>query len=169
MKRSILVEQLREELDYSPQTGEFRWKKADKMGPRLAGKIAGGVTSLGYWKIRVCGELYVAHRLAWLHVHGRWPAQQLDHINGDRADNRIENLRECSPGENSQNRAKSKNNTSGFNGVSWSSATNNWRARIRINRKLLELGGYSTPEEAYSKYLEVKAQVHKFQPSPRCA
>jgi hypothetical protein len=94
-KRTILTAALvRELLDYDPKTGVFRWRSTTRKGEQ-AGSVAGSLQSDGIWRILVNGREYNAHRLAWLHVYGKWPPLVLNHINGDKADNRIANLREA--------------------------------------------------------------------------
>ena len=158
----LTAERLRDALDYNPETGEFRWKSPRKKV--VVGSIAGCVSSDGYRRIRIDGDRYRAHRLAWLYVNGRWPAFDIDHINGLRADNRIENLREARRGENNQNkRSPQTNNKSGFLGVTRRKDTGRWRAAIMISRKHISIGDFETPEEAYAAYLKAKAEFHPFQ------
>jgi hypothetical protein len=113
----------------------------------------------GYVCIRIDNILYTAHRLAWLYVHGNWPAHQLDHINKNRSDNRLCNLREATNAENAQNRKRSDNKT-GYTGVN--QENNKWKAEIKLNYKTIRLGLFETPEEAYSAYLSAKHGLHPF-------
>lgn len=85
-------------LHYDELTGIFTWRH--DRGHGLAGKVAGTRTLHGYWQISINDRLYRAHRLAWFYVHGVWPARVLDHIDGDRLNNRLNNLRDISPKEN---------------------------------------------------------------------
>ncbi len=101
----------------------------------------------------------MAHRLAWLYVHGTWPAMRVDHRNGNPADNRIRNLRLATNSENRQNLHKAhKNNLSGLLGVSRNG--NNWAATIKINGKRIGLGTYKTAEAAHAVYLVAKRELH---------
>lgn len=95
-RASLTAETVRALLDYSGDTGHFRWKET--------GKPAGGLQDKGYRIIEIGGTPYYAHRLAWLYTHGVWPEADLDHINRNRDDNRIENLRDVSRSENNRNR-----------------------------------------------------------------
>jgi hypothetical protein len=84
----------------------------------------------------------------------------VDHINGNLLDNRRENLRICTQAENRYNSQKSKSNTSGYKGVSWSNSVKKWRSQIRRNKKNLHLGYYDTPEEAYATYCIASKKYH---------
>ena len=103
---------------------------------------------------------YSAHRLAWLYVHGAWPTGQIDHINGDRGDNRISNLRDVTPALNTQNqrRAARSNKSSGLLGVT--ANRGRWLAQISIGGKSRNLGRYATPEEAHAVYVAAKRVLH---------
>ncbi len=99
-RSDITPELLRERLSYCPTTGVLRWK----VGPN-AGKPAGGVKS-GYVRIAISGVNVFAHRAAWAITHGKWPNEVIDHINRNRQDNRLENLRDVSGTENARNKGK---------------------------------------------------------------
>lgn len=113
----------------------------------------------GYRVIRIDDALYLAHRLAWFYVTGNWPANQIDHINGVRDDNRFSNLREATNLQNAHNR-KYNRNKSGFQGVR--KENSKWLAEIKINYKAVRLGLFNTPEEAHCAYLIAKRQHHPF-------
>lgn len=89
-----------DDLVYCPDSGAFLWRKS--------GKLAGSKTSEGYISIKVCGKAIFAHRIAWFILNKSWPVNFIDHINGDRSNNRIENLRECTHKQNHENRNISK-------------------------------------------------------------
>lgn len=142
----ITRERLMEVFDYDPAEGVFRWKKARL--PTLVGKKSGSL-SKGYVQIAVDSKVFQAHRLAWLWVHGVWPSKFIDHINGDKADNRIDNLREATTSQNMMNRPKSPRNTSGHKGVHWSSDRDKWTAVIKLpDKRLKRVGDFDTVEEA---------------------
>ena len=158
---TITLEELQRVLDYCPETGVFRWKER-KQGRR---SVAGGKDPGGYIHICINYESYPAHRLAWLYAQGVWPEHQIDHINRNPSDNRIENLREATDAENSQNRSIGRNNTSGYVGVTWNRQAEKWQAQIVVKGKYKNLGLYDTPEAAYEAYLAAKAQRHTFCPA----
>jgi len=143
--------ELKSLLRYEPDTGNFI--RLTKVSNRVnVGDVAGGIQNSGYISIKVSGKYYRAHRLAWLYTHGMWPNEMLDHINGDKADNRLCNLRECSRVQNGRNQKLSHVNTSGFKGVCWHKASNKWMACIGINKKQKHLGLYYTAEDAAIAY-----------------
>lgn len=148
----LTAERLREVLSYDPETGEFRWRVSNS--PRAqAGALAGSAASTGYRDIRVDKQLYRSHRLAWLYVHNTWPANEIDHINGDKADNRLTNLREATSSQNKVNQVRLRaDNSSGLRGVSWSAANQKWLAKIRHQGQQKNLGYFQTKEQAAEAY-----------------
>ncbi len=154
----IDVATVRDMLDFDPETGEFAWR--NPIGTKVkAGQRAGNRRHDGYWRIRVCGELHLSHRLAWLHAYGVWPTKHIDHINGDTSDNRLCNLRDASRAENAQNqRTPMVTNTSGLLGVSKDG--NRWRARIYVAGHETVIGHFDTPQAAHSAYVEAKRRDH---------
>lgn len=149
-----------EYLSYDPEAGVFKWiKRSGKRG--IVGKVAGNLDSKGYWRISALGKTIQGHRLALLLTHKRWPAGEVDHINGDRSDNRLCNLREADRSINGQNiRTPMAHNTSGYLGVYFHKQNKRWVAAIKVNKKSIHLGQFSTPEEAHARYLEAKRQLH---------
>lgn len=124
--------------DYDPLTGVIR-NRAPRKKIRV-GEISGSRTANGYREIGIGRHRYLAHRIAWAMVHGDIPrTAQIDHINGKRDDNRIENLRLVEQSHNSRNSALSQLNTSGVPGVSWDKQRNMWRARIKVNGREIGL------------------------------
>jgi hypothetical protein len=154
---------LKQMLSYSEHTGQFTWETPSKYRPEYQGKIAGSLHSVGYIHISILGKSYKAHRLAWLYVHGVWPLTNLDHINGDRADNRISNLREATHAQNAQNRKHARRgHTLGVLGVVWRERNKKYEARIHIEGKYKYLGLFATAEEAHAAYLTAKRAAHPF-------
>lgn len=123
------LKDLRSNLDYDKLTGEFRWRVSGK-GIKV-GKPTGHSRVDGYKEICFRRKRVLAHRLAWFYVTGRWPKEQIDHINHNRSDNRWSNLREVSHTDNMRNHSKTKANTSGHVGVCWDKAKDKWLVRVR--------------------------------------
>jgi hypothetical protein len=143
--------ELQSKLYYNREEGSFYW---------MSGKQAGHVsTKDGYRRISFNDSKYLAHRLAWFYVYREWPQNNIDHINGNKDDNRIENLRDVTQGVNLQNMKKVRT-TSGFVGVH-KGRRSKYRARIRVAGVQLNLGEYHTPEEAHQAYLAAKEIYHE--------
>jgi hypothetical protein len=162
--REIRIERVRELLDYFPDTGEFVWRRRRTnsrfWNTRYAGKIAGHRYPRGYLTLAIDGRAILVHRLAWAYVHGVWPLFDIDHINGDPSDNRIENLREADGRQNGFNQGLRKSNTSGIKGVSWAANAGKWQATMRIHGKATYLGRFPTKEEAAAAYAAASAKHH---------
>jgi hypothetical protein len=119
--------------------------------------------TLGYVVIGAMKNQFYAHRLAWFYMTGRWPKEQIDHINGNRADNRFCNLREASDGYNKQNRrAAQADNKCGFLGVHWNKQARAWQAELKTKGRKTYLGRFKTPEEAHEAYIDGKRRLHLF-------
>ena len=163
---------LRKLLRYEPDTGNLFWRHRDaslfkterdckRWHNRYGGKQAGCINGRGYIVIRLSGRGLRAHRIAWAIHHGRWPTDQIDHVNGDRADNRIENLREVTIQENQKNKKTPCTNTSGVMGVRWDKQRAKWRALIKVDGKAQHLGCFDSIEDAAAA--RAKAEVeHDF-------
>jgi hypothetical protein len=165
MPREITRARVVELLDYDPGTGEFRWKRSK--GRASAGSLAGWRRgSSGYLQIGINRQLYQAHRLAWLVMHGAMPTypMEIDHINRDKSDNRIANLRVVSRAENTHNSGLQRNNTSGYTGVNWHRRHQKYVARIQANGKPKFLGYFATADAAHAAYLAAKAILHPTAP-----
>jgi hypothetical protein len=164
LKESILSqEMLKDILSYDKDTGVFIWIK--KINPRSGkvkvGNIAGGLSN-GYRVIKINNNNYCAHRLAWLYIYGKWPKNEIDHINGIRSDNRIENLRDVLHSENLQNqRNPRKNSKLGIMGASLHT-DGRYQAHLKHNGKIKYIGLFDTPEQAHEAYLIEKRKIHKF-------
>ena len=145
----LTAEYLRSILRYDPATGIFTRKVRTSRNVKV-GDIVGSQNGDGYLLISVRSRRHKAHRLAWLYVYGAWPEDQIDHINRNRSDNRISNLREATNKQNMQNASKRSDNTSGHPGVSWYKQKSKWQAKITHNQKKIHLGSFTTMEEALS-------------------
>jgi hypothetical protein len=158
-KADLTVARVRELLEYDPETGQILWRTTGK--GRRPNRVAGTIGPQGYSFIIVDRGRWRAHRLAWAYMHGAFPVQDIDHINGDRADNRIANLREVSNRVNSQNRRRpGSDNKSGYLGVSWKTRLGRWIAVIQVDGRHKHLGSFATPEEASATYIAAKRQFH---------
>lgn len=153
----LSVEDILNALIYNPETGEFRWRKRaldhfkSRQGmavwnSKYPGQIAGCLDSNGYIKIKLFDRGYLAHRLAWYLTYGEW-GECIDHINSDRADNRISNLRSVNHSINQKNQKMHSTNTSGHTGVSQVKG-GRWVARIKVDGKQIHLGSFWTMEDA---------------------
>lgn len=157
----ITQELLKELLEYNSETGIFTWKKFQN-GRAVSGSVAGCVSG-GYVHIKVCKERFTAHRLAWLYMTGSFPSGHIDHIDMDRSNNRIVNLRDSTRSENGQNRVRAQsNNSSGFLGVYKKKNSKKWCAQIVVSKKNKFLGVFDTAEEASKAYLNAKRNMHPF-------
>lgn len=152
----ITADRLRDLMSYNTQTGVFTWNDGVVGIGRRTRKEG---NSWGYTSIGVDGRRYGAHQLAWLYVMGEFPNGDIDHINGDRADNRISNLRAATRSANMQNlRGAHKDSATGFLGVHKS--RNKFSAEIMVGGVKHRLGTFDRPELAHAAYLEAKRKLH---------
>ena len=154
----ITQEELQSKFNYDPDTGIFTRKYT--YSKFLKGSEVGCKDSEGYLVISFTNKCYKAHRLAWLYVYGEFPKYNLDHINGNPSDNRILNLREANESQNGFNRKLSKNNTSGYKGVTFSKKSNKWQAAVTVNKKLKYLGQFEDLEFAALVAKEARIKYH---------
>lgn len=150
---------LRQLLRYEPDKGKLFWRRRPiGMFPdrrawkiwntRYAHKEAFTSFSNGYRDGRIFDRAYRAHRVVWAIVYGETPSMEIDHIDGDRANNRIENLRLVTGAENQRNKGLNKNNTSGVLGVCWDKGRGKWMARISHKGKAVSLGRFDNKNDA---------------------
>lgn len=157
----VTADEIREMFRYDPETGEFQ--RAVTRGQWRAGQVAGTRHNQGYWQISIRGRTYLAHRLAWLYMTGKWPQADIDHRNGDRGDTRFSNLREATRAENKQNEnAPIADSASGLRGVNWHKAGKGWEARIRAGGVRRHLGIYESKYAAHAAYMAAKKSLHPF-------
>ena len=153
--KELTQEELKQVLHYDPETGVFTWLVA--VGGVMVGDVAGTTHVQGYVQVRV-GGFYLAHRLAFLYMTGNFPSIDIDHINGNRSDNRWGNLRPCTHQQNMFNMKTRVDSISGFKGVT--RKRNGWQARIMINGKPKFLGVFDTPEQAAKVYEGHAKKLH---------
>ena len=150
----------RKHFTYFEETGVVR-SASNRRNVRVGDKV-GGYDRQGYIVTTLFKKPVKVHRLAWALHYGEWPKGQIDHINGDKSDNRIENLRVVSNLQNKQNIMPPVNNTSGYLGVSYHKKSGKFAANIKVDGKITYLGVFETPELASIAYKEAKEKMHPF-------
>ena len=165
MKRNLMTAEIaRNYLSYNKETGyltylerqsvsHIRRYDATKWNAKHAGKRACRLGHKGNIVVTLCDKVWLAHRIAWLIVTGEWPVDQIDHINGNRSDNRWCNLRAANNSQNHANVGLLSSNTSGLKGASWSKRYKKWVAQIGFNKMTIHLGRYDCPAAAHFAYL----------------
>lgn len=165
MADEIIAARVRELLHYDPSTGVFtrkiRLAQRHNVDDRADFLITGG-NNEGYCRVSFDSKRYLAHRVAWIYVHGKWPELDIDHINGNKSDNRLENLRAVNRTTNLENlrKPKGENTASGFLGVTVRNK-HRYVAKIQVNKKSIHIGIFDTATEAHAAYLVVKRKLHK--------
>lgn len=181
----IGIEYLRDCLRYEPDTGLIYWLERPvhhfsstaargKFNARYANKVAGSNDGAGYVRITVTvpgeGPRHLrGHRIGFALHTGAWPKIHLDHIDGDRSNNRIANLRESDDSQNMRNSPARPTNKTGFKGVCYLDKVGRYRAQIMLKGRQHFLGEYATPEEAYKKYCEAAERLHGNFANTTCA
>lgn len=155
---AITQNRLKELLNYDVVAGIFIWKESK--GAAKKGAVAGSISGQGYVNIKLDGLIFRAHRLAWLWVYGVFPSGPLDHINGNRSDNRISNLRVATLSENQHNQGMRSDNKSGIKGVSWDDKSKFWRAQIKKNGHLIRIGSFRDLNEARIAMEKARIELH---------
>lgn len=150
---TLSAKEAREMLSYDAETGTISWL-VFRGSNALRGDVAGTKTIYGYIQVRVKQRFYKAHRLAFLLKNGKWPKEEVDHINGNQMDNRWCNLRQASRFQNAKNVKLRSDNVTGFKGVSWHKRANKFYARIAHNGKQIYIGLFLTAEDANRAYRE---------------
>ena len=153
----LTKELLHEYFDY--QDGKLLWSKMSGTRSDLVGKEAGSINEQNYRRIKIGNKLYMAHRVVFMYHHGYMPPE-VDHIDCDRQNNRIENLRAVSKKENCWNRKMPTSNTSGIKGVCWHKSSNRWYVQLQVNKKMKYLGIYEDIELAELVAIEARSKYH---------
>lgn len=152
------IEELKELLHYEPYTGLFRWK-VDRAGKARVGSVAGCITVKGYIVVKINEKHFKAHRLAWALYYNQDPGRvEVDHIDKNKSNNKIINLRLASRRGNCVNSGPRKNNKLGVKGISCENGK--FRANIQKNGKNYHLGYYDTIEEASNVYWAVAEELY---------
>lgn len=158
---TISFDEARSRYTYDPETGVFTRKKTARH--LAAGSVVTGTRSHGYIRIWADGKQIAAHRLAWLWMTGEWPSIDIDHIDGNRANNAWSNLRQVDRSTNLENirRAKSHNKSTGLLGAYKSPTSGRFVSRIQVRGKDMHLGSFATAEAAHCAYLSAKKELHQ--------
>lgn len=157
-KRILTQTDLKKQLSYNPDTGIFIW--IEKRAGVKFNSVAGSYSKQGYFRITINHIEYKAHRLAWLYMTGEMPKEFIDHINGDRLDNRFCNLREATNTQNNYNTGMLPTNTSGIKGVRINKKTGRWHAQASVKGKNKHLGMFETAEMAKAAYDSFVKMLH---------
>lgn len=144
------VEEIASVLSYDAASGVFRWVVSRRGMP--VSQVAGSLNQYGYRRIVVAGRRYLASNLAWLLVHGEWPTRQIDHKNGIRCDDRIDNLRLATRSQNMGNTNLHRDNRTGLKGVWLDRRRKKYCAQICVDGVKRSLGSYDNPEDAHAAY-----------------
>lgn len=150
MRTAISQERLKQLFDYVD--GDLVWKVYRSV-KAVPGQVAGSVNARGHINVQADGKMYALHQLVYLYHHGMIP-EEIDHIDRNKLNNRIENLRPCTSSQNKGNIQLLSNNVSGYRGVSLNSRSQKWHAQIKIHGKQTYLGRFDTPREAAVRYNE---------------
>jgi hypothetical protein len=156
MAHSILTQELVQSL-FEYKDGELYWKV--NKGSAKIGDKTGSLHHSGYLCIQINSKTYLAHRVIFLYHHGFLP-QYIDHIDGNKSNNKIENLREATIQQNGFNTKLYKTSTSGIKGVDWSKKAKKWQVRVQINNKRKYFGIYENIELAELVAIEARNKYH---------
>ena len=155
----LTQERLKEQLSYDPETGHFtqilRTSQRVKVGDR-----AGSQDPRGYRLINICGRREWEHRLVWLYIYGVFPDFDIDHINGNKSDNRLCNLRAASRSENNCNSVIRSDSTTKYRNVHLFKRTGKYQVQVRFNGKRYNGGYYDTAEQANIIAIAMRKQLH---------
>jgi len=156
----LTATRLREIIKYDEETGAMTWRVSVARRIRPGDACGGVPNSTGALSVRIRGYSYKLHRLAWLYSYGQWPDDHIDHIDGNRLNNRLSNLREATHAENQRNIGLKRNNKSGFKGVYWNKTVEKWHAQINWNGKRIHLGFFEKAKDAGLAHANKAAELH---------
>lgn len=159
LDRKISADYVRRLFDYRPETGLFYWRE-QRSWKTPSGSTAGNVARDGYVRVKIDSQPVLAHRLAWLYMTGAWPADEIDHRDLCRTNNRWENLRVASHGQNQSNTRTYRNNRTGLKGARLDARSGKYYAVIVKGSVQTHLGTYQTAQEAHAAYAVAAKQIH---------
>ena len=158
--KTLPVNRAAELLSVDPNSPSgLRWK-ANRRGTAKEGDIAGTLNDLGYWQLTIDGRLFRAHRIVWAIVNGQPGNKHIDHLDGNKSNNSIDNLRLVSRSENQRNQCSHRGSSSKYIGVSWSKASKKWRVQIRAEGGIQYLGLFADEEDAARAYDSAARVLH---------
>lgn len=161
MNKDPSQQRVQELFTYDSETGLFCWKNnSGRYGRIKAGTPAGCVCTGGYMQVRVDGNLRMLHRLAWIYSNGPVTTEMVDHIDGNRLNNRLSNLRQATRSMNAQN-IRRANSLSKHGVLGISPGHKGWKASVSVNNKQRYLGVFPTQELAHAAYLAAKRELHE--------
>ena len=153
-KPDITQEELRQAFDYNEEAGDLCWKYRPANNVKIGVPVRAKNTD-GYYQVGFKRKVYTVHRIIWMLVYGEWPDAEIDHANCDKNDNRLENLRLSTKGQNQSNSHKRDGLTSFYKGVCWNARSKKWRAQVTHENKVMYLGEFLKQEDAYDAYCRV--------------
>lgn len=152
------IAELRTAIEYDPVTGALTWGQGAYYNVKAGQRVG---WSRDYVRLRFRGSNLTGHRVAWALHYGEWPEGQIDHINGNRLDNRISNLRLSTATQNQANARKRADSTTGLKGVAFRPGRRlPFIARIKVRGEQVWLGSYATAEEAHEAYCRAAEHTH---------
>lgn len=157
-----ILDYAKEHLNFNFDTGEVTWKKYPKRFNKINKPIIAGSTHhSGYRTVVLQNKHYQLHRIIWGVYYGKMPDKCIDHIDLNKSNNAISNLREATNFQNGYNRNVYKNSTSGFKNVQWDAASSKWRVRVRVDGKRHHVGRFDNKDAAINAAKEFMLQHHK--------
>lgn len=161
--KGVPISLVRDLVRYDQFSGKLYWVK-DICRKAKMGQECGIERPDGYRRMKIKGKSFYCHRVAWAVHYGSFCENEIDHVNGDRSDNRIVNLRECTKKQNQENARPGVNNSSGVAGVGYDCRAGKWRARITVDGRRKSLGNYDSLSDAISARNNAKLIHHSFSP-----
>jgi hypothetical protein len=155
--RNLTHDRLKELFSYDEETGKF--SRIVRCGRMSVGVVDNVPAFFGYIYIAIDGSKYMAHRLAWFYVHGEWPKEEIDHIDGDKTNNKISNLRVATRCQNEANKPSYRNGSTKIKGVTWDKTRCKWFSHITQNGKMKNLGRF----DCFGKALSVRISAARAQ------